>query len=141
MLDFLSPCGRIEFTKLKARLSMSKLKYLIRRIAEMNYKQMFEKIDEVHKKSGKCKLFIFFDMVYCGLVYQAGYMDYALFEMYNLNRAQRKTIVTRGINNGFIKRFNDPKYMPEIENKLSFAKNFSEFMHRDWLDISAASPG
>ena len=72
MLDFLSPCGRIEFTKLKARLSMSKLKYLIRRIAEMNYKQMFEKIDEVHKKSGKCKLFIFFDMVYCGLVYQAG---------------------------------------------------------------------
>ena len=47
---------------------MSKLKYLIRRIAEMNYKQMIEKIDEVHKKSGKCKLFIFFDMVWCGLV-------------------------------------------------------------------------
>lgn len=78
-------------------------------------------------------------MVWCGLVYQAGYMDYALFEMYDLNRAQRKTIVTRGINNGFIKRFNDPKYMPEIEDKLKFAKNFSEFMHRDWLDMSTAT--
>ena len=118
---------------------MGKLKYLIRRIAGMNYRQFFQKIDEVHEKSGKCKLFIFFDMVWCGLVYQAGYMDYALFEMYDLNRAQRKTIVTRGINNGFIKRFNDPKYMPEIEDKLKFAKNFSEFMHRDWLDMSTAT--
>lgn len=127
------------FTNLKARLDMGKLKYLIRRIAGMNYRQFFQKIDEVHEKSGKCKLFIFLDMVWCGLVYQAGYMDYALFEMYNLNRAQRKTIVTRGINNGFIKRFNDPKYMPEIEDKLKFAKNFSEFMHRDWLDMSTAT--
>lgn len=62
------------FTNLKARLAMGKLKYLIRRIAGMNYRQFFQKIDEVHKKSGKCKLFIFFDMVWCGLVYQAGYM-------------------------------------------------------------------
>ena len=105
----------------------------------MNYKQMFEKIDEVHEKSGKCKLVIFLDMVWCGLKYQAGYMDYWLFEMYDLDRSQRKTVVTRGINNGFIKRFNDPDYMPEIENKLKFAKNFSEFMHRDWLDMQSAS--
>ena len=118
---------------------MEKIKYLIKRILSMHYKQMFEKIDEVHEKSGKCKLVIFLDMVWCGLKYQAGYMDYALFEMYNLNRAQRRTVVTRGINNGFIKRFNDPNYMPEIENKLKFAHNFGEFMHRDWLDMSTAT--
>lgn len=29
--------------------------------------------------------------------------------------------------------------MPEIENKLKFAHNFSEFLHRDWLDYSTAS--
>lgn len=118
---------------------MGKLKYLIARIADMNYRQMFQKINEVHEKSGKCKLFIFIDMVYCGLVYQAGYMDYWLFEMYNLNRAQRKTILTRGMNNAFIKRFNDPKYMPEIENKLKFAHNFADFLHRGWLDMTTAS--
>ena len=118
---------------------MGKLKYLIARIAGMNYRQMFSKIDEVHEKSGKCKLFIFIDMVYCGLVYQAGYMDYWLFEMYNLNRAQRKTILTRGMNNAFIKRYNDPKYMPEIENKLKFAHNFADFLHRGWLDMTTAT--
>ena len=118
---------------------MEKLRYLIKRIFAMNYKQMFSKICEVHEKSGKSRLVIFFDMIWCGLVYQAGYMDYALFEMYDLNRAQRRTVVTRGINNGFIKRFNDPKFMPEIENKQKFAHNFGEFMHRDWLDMSAAT--
>ena len=118
---------------------MGKLKYLIARIAGMNYRQMFSKIDEVHEKSGKCKLFIFIDMVYCGLVYQAGYMDYWLFEMYNLNRAQRKTILTRGMNNAFIKRYNDPRYMPEIENKLKFAHNFADFLHRGWLDMTTAT--
>lgn len=117
---------------------MSKLKYFISRIFDMNYRQMFRKIDEVHEKSGKCRLFIFLDMVYCGIVYQAGYMDYWLFEMYDLNRSQRKTILTRGKNNAFIKRYNDPKYMPEIEDKLKFAKNFGEFMHRDWLDMGTA---
>lgn len=118
---------------------MGKLKFLLARIAGLNWKQMFRKIDEVHEKSGRSKLFIFFDMVWCGLRYQAGYMDYWLFEMYDLNAAQRKTVLTRGINNGFIKAYNDPAYMPEIENKLKFAHNFSEFLHRDWLDYSTAS--
>lgn len=66
-------------------------------------------------------------------------MDYALFEMYNLNRRQRKTVVTRGKNNAFMKRFNDPKYMPLIENKLSFNTLFSKYVKRDWLDLSKAT--
>ena len=73
---------------------MGKLKFLLARIAGLNWKQMFRKIDEVHEKSGRSKLFIFFDMVWCGLRYQAGYMDYWLFEMYDLNAAQRKTVLT-----------------------------------------------
>ena len=118
---------------------MGNVKYLVSRIAGLNYKQMFQKIDEVHEKSGKAKVRIFLDMVYCGIAYQAGYMDYALFEMYNLNRRQRKTVVTRGKNNAFMKGFNDPKYMPLIENKLSFNTLFSKYVKRDWLDLSKAT--
>ena len=118
---------------------MAKVKYLIKRILSMHYKQMFEKIGDIHRKTGRSRIILFFDVIWCGLVYQAGYMDYWLFEMYDLNRAQRKTIVTRSKNNEFIKRFNDPAYMPEIENKLKFAKNFGEYMHRDWLDMTTAT--
>lgn len=118
---------------------MGKIKYFISRIFSMNLGQMFRKIGEVHKKSGKSRIVIFFDMIICGMKYQAGYMDYALFEMYALNKAQRKTVVTRGINNSFIKRFNSPAYTDEINDKIKFANNFSDFMHRDWLDLSLAT--
>ena len=107
---------------------MGKIKYLFGRIFSMHFDKMFEKIGEVHKKSGKSRIYIFFDMINCGLKYQAGYMDYALFEMYDLNRAQRKTVVTRGINNAFIKRFNDPEYMKYIDDKLEFNRRFEKFL-------------
>ncbi len=118
---------------------MGKIKYFISRIFSLNFGQMLRKIGEVHKKSGKCRIVILFDMVGCGIKYQAGYMDYALFEMYALNKEQRKTVVTRGINNSFIKRFNNPAFTDEINDKVKFANNFSEFMHRDWLDLSITS--
>lgn len=100
---------------------------------------MLGKIKEVKAKSGKSSLFIFFDMIACGVKYQAGYTDYALFEMYNLNSAQRKTVVTRGINNSFIKRFNDPAYIDVFEDKRKFNFAFSDFLNRDWLDVEKAT--
>lgn len=118
---------------------MGKIGYVAKRIFGMSLRNMFDKINEVHNRSGKNRVYIFFDMINCGLRYQAGYMDYALFEMYNLNSAQRKTVVTRGINNSFIKRFNDPEYTEEINDKLKFAYNFSDFLCRDWLDLEKAS--
>lgn len=118
---------------------MSKIFYLIKRILGINRKQMLKKIKEVKIKSGKSYLYIVFDMLNCGVKYQAGYMDYALFEMYNLNAEQRKTVVTRGINNGFIRRFNNPEYIDIFEDKIKFNRSFSSYIHRDWIDAKEAS--
>ena len=70
---------------------------------------MFKQINVVHERSNKNRVLIFFDMIICGFKYEAGYMDYMLFEMYNLNSKQRKTIMTRGKNNKLIKNNNDFK--------------------------------
>lgn len=115
---------------------MSKFRYIFKRILHMNYKGFFEKLNIVHQKSGKNRMFIFFDMIACGLKYQAGYVDYELFEMYNLNRSQRKTILTRGRNNEFMKKLNDSKFSDQIERKDLFNKNFEKFLKRDWLDFN-----
>ncbi len=118
---------------------MGKIKFIVTRLLDMNYRQMVEKINAVHVKSGKNRLFIFLDMAWCALAYQAGYMDYWIFEMYNMTREQRKTILTRGKSNALVKKYNDPRYNKQIENKLNFARNFSEFMHREWLDMTTAT--
>ena len=115
---------------------MGKIKYLIKRLFNMNFKQMFEIIDKVSKKTGKNKYIIFLDIIICGIKYQAGYMDYNLFEMYNLNPKQRKTIITRGINNSLVKKYNNLEYIKYFNNKLLFNKKFNKYLSREWLELT-----
>lgn len=112
---------------------MSKLKYLIKRIFHMNYKKFFKTIDDVHKRSGKSKVFLFFDCIICGLKYQAGYMDYQLFEMYKMNSKERKTIITRGKNNAIMKKYNNPEYVKYFHQKDLFNEKFNKYLNREWI--------
>ncbi len=103
----------------------------------MNYKALFNTVDFVHEQNGKNKLGLFFDIVHCGLKYQAGYMDYKLFEMYKLNEKQRKTIVTRGINNDLVRKYNNPKYTYLLDDKIEFNKKFNKYLLRDWMEVKS----
>lgn len=112
---------------------MGKAKYLIKRILKMNYKQFFDTIDEVHSKTNKNKLAIFIDIINCGIKYQAGYIDYNLFEMYNLTKEERKTIITRGINNEILKKYNDQSKAYIFEDKALFNKLYDKYLNREWI--------
>ena len=118
---------------------MKKIKYFIKRIFHMDFSSMFDKIEKVHKRSGKSKIVIFFDMIYCGMKYQAGYMDYFLFYFEELNSKQRKTYITRGVNDGYLKKLNDPNYYHYLRDKLEFNKRFKKYLNRDYLDLSECS--
>lgn len=115
---------------------MKKLKYLLKRIFNMNFKNMFEIIDKVHIKNNKPKIFIFFDIIICGIKYMAGYMDYYIFGMYNLNRKQRKTVLTRGKNDRYFKKLNNPEYYHFLDNKNEFNLKFNKYLKRDWLYLN-----
>ena len=112
---------------------MGKAKYLIKRILKMNYKQFFDTIDTVHSKTNKNKLAIFIDIINCGIKYQAGYIDYNLFEMYNLTKEERKTIITRGINNEILKKYNDQSKAYIFEDKALFNKLYDKYLNREWI--------
>ena len=111
---------------------MGKVAYLVKRIGKMNFSNMFKTIDMVKEKNHKLKLNIFIDVVWCGLKYQAGYVDYYQFEMYKMNAKERKTIITRGINNSICKKYNDPKSIYKFEDKCVF----NEYLNRDWLKLT-----
>lgn len=115
---------------------MSKIKYLFKRITNMNFGNFFKTIDEVHKKCGKSKIYLFFDCIICGLKYQAGYVDYQLFEMYKMNKSERKTIITRGINNEIMKKYNDEKYFKYFNDKSLFNEKFNAYLNREWLYLT-----
>ncbi len=115
---------------------MGKTGYLLDRILKLNYKNLFETINSIHKEAKKSKISILKDMISCGTKYQAGYTDYKLFEMYNLNDKQRATIITRGINNDIVEKYNDPKYINYFKDKREFNKKFHKYLLRDWMTLT-----
>ena len=110
-----------------------KISYLSKRIVKMDYKKFFNVINRIHQKTNKNRIYLFFDIVYCGLKYQAGYTDYESFAMYNLKGYQRKTLLTRGKNNHLVKTYNDPNYTHYFVNKNEFDQKFNKFLKREWL--------
>jgi len=114
---------------------MGNIKYILKRIRKMDYKAMLEKIKVVNKKTGKSKISIFMDMSRCAKKYGAGYMDYDLFEMYNLTPEQRETYITRGRNAELVRKYNKPDYFHIFENKNEFNILFKNYIKRDWIDV------
>ncbi len=109
------------------------ISYAIKRVLKMDIGRVGKDISRVSEKSGKSKLYIFFDMLFCGIQYGAGPLDYELFEFYSLTRKQRKTYVTRGVNNALVKKFNSRDYWHIFDNKNEFNETFSDYISRDWL--------
>lgn len=82
------------------------------------------------------RLAIFRDMKDCAVKYGAGYMDYDLFEMYNLTPEQRDTYLTRGRNNALVVKYNDKAYTGQFDDKVQFNTLFGKYLHRDWVPVT-----
>lgn len=108
------------------------LSYAIKRVLRMDLSRVGRDIARVSKKAGKSRVYVFFDMLYCGVLYGAGPLDYDLFEFYTLNRKQRKTYVTRGVNNALVKKFNDSSMWHIFDNKNEFNSIFADYINREW---------
>ena len=76
----------------------------------MDYGALLETARKVHARSGKGTLVSLADIVACGFRYQAGYMDYLVFEFDRLTAAQRATYITRGKNNAYVRLLNPVSY-------------------------------
>ncbi len=99
----------------------------------MNYKNFFDRVGIVSKKCGKNKFNVFCDMIWCGARYGAGYVDYDVIGFYKLTSEQRKTMLTRGKNNKFVKKLNEKEYWHIFNNKNEFNSTFSKFVTRSWI--------
>ncbi len=113
-----------------------KVKYLVQRVLNMNYKAMLDKLGSIHKKTGRSRWAIFRDMKDCAVKYGAGYMDYDLFEMYNLTPEQRDTYLTRGRNNELVAKYNDKTHMADLGDKIRFNARFGPFLRREWVPVT-----
>lgn len=92
-------------------------------------------INEVNKRSKKNKIIIFLDMCYCFIKYKAGYMDYYYYYFESSTKKQRESYITRGINNSYIRKLNDPQYGYIFDDKVVFNEKFSKYIGREYIDL------
>lgn len=120
---------------------MSALSTLLRLVRGMDVKKMREAAVRTARISGRPAVAVLCDMLWCGVRYQAGYSDYALFEMWRMNAAQRGTVLTRGKNNRYVATLNDKAGWAAFGQKTDFLRAFSSYVNRAWLDLETANAG
>ncbi|MEI6580077.1 MAG: sugar-transfer associated ATP-grasp domain-containing protein, partial [Eubacteriales bacterium] len=116
---------------------MGKLGYTLRRLKHMRINAALDTVKRVSLRCGKPQALVLLDIAWCGLRYSAGYMDYDVFQMERTNAKQRKTFITRGVNNNFVKSLNDVNYRHYFKNKDEFNTAFADFIGRKWMLIEA----
>lgn len=118
---------------------MKNFKFLLRIFKSSSIKTLLDISKKISKEKNKMRLFIIIDMIYCGIVYGAAFHDYQEFEFYNLNRKQRKTYLTRGINNKIVNLYNNKEYWEIFNDKTKFNDLFKDFIKRDTINLNNCS--
>ena len=118
---------------------MSRVSYLVKRAVKMDWAAMWKTTALLKERSGRSRLWLLGDMIQCGFKYNAGYIDYKIAHMYELNDEQRKTVITRGISNNIVRRMNDKAYWHFFDDKTQFNELFREWIPRKWLLINEST--
>lgn len=81
--------------------------------------------DSIHKAAKKAdgiRALSYVDIIWCGIRYGASPNNYVNFDLKNARSAERKTFLTHRKSQYLMKRFNNPKFIWQVENKYEFAK-------------------
>ena len=107
-------------------------------VRKMDTKKMRATAAKVAKEAHRSTPAIFCDMVWCGFRYRAGYMDYDLFHFWDLNAAQRASVLTRGRTDQYVAALNRREDWVIFDRKPQFLERFAPFVQRKWLDLTDA---
>lgn len=111
------------------------VQHYFKRLSQMDWNGYFKAVEKAHEKSGKSRIFLFFDMVHSSVRYLAGYVDYNDNEFYLLNHQEKSTYLTLGQTFKIVAKYNDPKKAKLFDNKLLFTEKFAAFIAREHIDL------
>ncbi len=117
---------------------MNRILFFLRRLMRMDFSRFSGVFRELRESTGKNSALLLLDLLWCGVRYNAGYMDYKIARMDRLNASQRRTVITRGISNGIVKRMNDKAYWRYFDDKCVFNETFAKWVKRGWSRADAS---
>lgn len=113
---------------------MATVGYITRVLTGVRFKKMNQMMNVVKKKCGQGKVHTFFDMLWCGVRYGAGYYDYVMFGFYGMNARQRDTYLTRVRNKTVQDIMNPGGLSYDSGDKLVCNEMFAPYLGRKTLN-------
>ncbi len=101
----------------------------------MSYESFDYAIKKSKEKCGKSRFLLGLDLLHSYLTYGADFIDYYMLGFYGLSSKQKKTYITFAKNDEYIRKYNDKKYVPIIEERTLFNEKFQDYLERDFLII------
>ena len=114
---------------------MKRIRHYLSRLVTLDVANMRAVAKAVAAESGKPVILIVVDMIWCSVVYQAGYLDYQEFEFWSLSSRERRTWITSGNANSIVVKYNQREYREWFWDKPQFNERFRQYLGRDWLDV------
>lgn len=114
---------------------MKRIRHYLSRLATLNISNMMAVARAVSVESRRPRLLILLDMVWCSIIYQAGYLDYQEFEFWSLSGRERRTWITSGNANSIVVKYNQRAFREQFWDKPRFNERFRQYLGREWLDV------
>ncbi len=120
---------------------MHSFKVFWSRLREASLARMNMHIREIHKESGRARIGIFLDMLWCVFRYNVGYLDYHVFGFaYVRGKEKRRSFMTMNDNLALVRLVNEADYRDIFRNKLKFWTRFAHLTGRDYLNLRESGP-
>ena len=120
-------------------MGLGKLGYYLKVLSGVRIRKLSHCITVVRRRCRMSRASILRDMISCTRKYGAGYYDYMIFEYDQMTDEERETYMTRISNKALLTEMNDPAYTHLFDRKNEFYRTFSEYLGREFLDLTACS--
>lgn len=96
----------------------------------------FEYAIKKAKEKSKIDYFTLIIELFTGyLIHGADFIDYAMMGFWELSYKEKKTYLTHERNHALVKKYNDRRYIPLLNNRHLFNEKFEKYLERDYFYI------
>lgn len=118
---------------------MGKIGVYLKRLRTASVRRLNQNIQAVHKETGRNRLFLLCDMIWCSFHYGVGYLDYHVFGFANNRGDKRKTYMTMNHNIALSYQLNQRGCTDLFNDKIQFLAHYTDYVRRDWIDLRTTS--
>lgn len=115
---------------------MKNFRKTLKRTVKINYRQMLKTATEISIETGRARILVFFDMIYCAVKFGADCNDYKKTELYRADKEAKSTYLTTETNRLIIEKYNDREMIDMFDRRSEFYRIYFKFIGRRWVDLN-----